>query len=130
MSTVLRRRIKQLERLVDQVATSDKPSEVVLLSIPAEQADPEAMAQFLEGKRAAMERGAFVIVMVPLGSAQTVDEGDQVKVVNHEWEAQMLALAHTPSTQREGNTALDDVIASLGGHVIGAVPQHQGRWHR
>lgn len=127
MSTTLRRRIQQLEKLVDQVAKPEKPREVVLLASPGLDAPASEAEQFKADMRAAIARGAFVIVMAPLGAAPTVAESDQVKVVNHEWEAQVEVLARTPSRRREGMTALNDVMSGLSGNVIGPVAQEQTR---
>lgn len=127
MSATLQRRIKQLEKLVEQVANPEKPQDVVLLGTPGPDAPASEIEQFKADMRAAIARGAFVIVMVPLGAEATVEDGDQVKVVNHEWEGQLEVLARTPSRSREGQTALDDVIGGLSGNVIGTVPQEQIR---
>lgn len=125
MNATLQRRIKQLEKLVTQVANPEKPREVVLLGTPGPDAPASETEQFKADMRAAIARGAFVIVMVPLGADATVEECDQVKVVNHEWEAQMEVLVRTPSSSREGKTAMDDVLDGLSGNVIGPVALQQ-----
>lgn len=66
MSAALERRIKHLEKLVDQVTTPEVFREAVLFGTPAPGAAAKAREKFEADKSAAIQRGAFVIVLVPL----------------------------------------------------------------
>lgn len=118
MRATLQRRIKQLEELVEQVTKPEKPQDVVLLETPAQGAPAQAVKKFRADLSAAIQRGAFVIVLAPLGSPVAVDAGDRVKIVQQAWEAQLEFLARTPSNTREGSTALDDLLDRLPGNVM------------
>lgn len=118
MKSTLQRRIKQLEKLVEQVTNPEKPQEVVLLATPAPGAPAQAVEKFRADMSAAIQRGAFAIVLAPLDSPVAVDAGDRVKIVRQGWEAQVEFLARTPSKTRAGSTALDDLLNRLPGNVI------------
>jgi hypothetical protein len=75
MSAALQRRIKQLEKLVDLVATPEAHQEVVLLGMPAPNAPAQELEWFKRDVEAAKSRGAFVIVMVPLRKCSEVEDG-------------------------------------------------------
>lgn len=69
MNATMKRRIQRAEKAIDQIANPEKPKEVVLLAQPAPGAGPEVVAKFSDAHGAALDRGAFVIVLVPLGAA-------------------------------------------------------------
>lgn len=69
MSATLARRIKHLESLVDQVVTPEVFRESVLFGTPAPGAPAKVREKFEAEMNAAIQRGAFVIVLVPLRPA-------------------------------------------------------------
>ena len=66
MSSALERRVKKLEGLVNQVAAPEVFHEVVLMAAPAPDAPEAVVNRFTSERRAALDRGASVIVMRPL----------------------------------------------------------------
>ena len=66
MNITLQRRLRQAEQAIDQLANPKKPTEVVLLGQPAPGDSPEVVSKFEAEKAAALERGAFLIVLTPL----------------------------------------------------------------
>lgn len=122
MNTTLHRRIKHLEKLVGQESTQLLSQKVAILIHPPEGASSQAMESFLAEMNAEVQRGSFVIAVISGDPQVALAEGDQVKVVHHEWEAQALALSRQPSKTRPGKTAIYDLLGSLSGNVIGPVP--------
>lgn len=66
MNATMKRRIQRAEKAIDQIANPEKPKEIVLLAQPAADASAELVAKFEADQGAALERGAFVIVLTPL----------------------------------------------------------------
>lgn len=66
MNATMKRRIQRAEKAIDQIANPEKPKEVVLLAQPAPDAPAALVAKFEADMATALERGAFVIVLVPL----------------------------------------------------------------
>lgn len=66
MSAALERRVKKLEGLVNQVATPEVLREVVLMASPELRGTAAEIKAFEAEKRAAIDRGAFIIVLRPL----------------------------------------------------------------
>jgi hypothetical protein len=123
MSRTLQRRVSQLERRVELLASLDKPHEIVRLNTPESSAPVQEVEAFRLAVSEAVLRGAFVVVLRPSVSSVAMESSDQVRVVREEWEAHMEVLGRTPSKTRvRGKTALSDVIDSLSGNVHLPVP--------
>lgn len=126
MSTVLKRRIRQLEKMVEQVAVPVQPRAVVVLEAPEDAAPAAEKAKFAADQDAAIRRGAWVIVIVGRGSKSAQLHPSAI-TADSEVDAMGKTLALLPSSDGLHRTALQQVLGSLSGNVIGAVAQEGAR---
>ncbi len=122
MSAVLKRRIRRLEKMVKEAASPAQPRTVVVLNAPEDEAPAAGKAEFAAQQDAAIRQGASVIVIVG-PNAKAAKLHPKAIAADSEVDAMGRRLGLLPSSDGMHRNALQQVLGSLSGNVIGVVAQ-------
>jgi hypothetical protein len=119
MSATLKRRMGQLEQVVQRASEPEKRRNSVLLAQPAPEASAETQAKFQADKDAAIKRGDMVILLVGLRSSAAADDRANVKAAHDEDDAaQEVPERMPPGRSGAGRSAIPDLLGDLSGKVV------------
>lgn len=118
MTATLKRRLGQLEQIVQRVTEPEKRQNCVLLAQPAPEASAEVQSKFLADKDAALKRGDMVILLVGMRPRAAANHGTDVKAAHDEDDAAPEVSAQMPPGRRgAGRSANHDLLDELSRNV-------------